>query len=127
MITLDIVNVPPQKLGSATYYHEIKNSPFIESLRQILYSNILPSECICEFAMEILDAYQWENYLFNLIGLNGSVAHSTWILQSSLEWFIGGFTLYNKNKSAAKRSFRLIYINYFFSVLSRGLFYPKSS
>lgn len=38
MITLDIVNIPPQKLGSATYYHEIKNSPFIESLRQILYS-----------------------------------------------------------------------------------------
>jgi hypothetical protein len=51
---------------TATYY--LKNIVYIVSKANIV-ELILLSECISEFDIEILDAYQW--IVFNLIGLNG--------------------------------------------------------
>lgn len=46
------------------------------------------------------------------------------IAELFFEWFIGTLTLYNKNKNAAERSVRLVFINYFLIFLSIGSFCP---
>lgn len=66
-----------KKPGSSKYYLERKNkkrSVYTVS-RANIAKQVLPSEYVCEFAVEVPEAYQWENYILSLIGLSGSAAH----------------------------------------------------